>query len=447
MALQKDKESASFTKQIKRYAKVGGIVGTLATKLASQKYLGVKLDKRKHAAEVRFALGGIKGPIMKVAQLMATIPGILPLEYAQELTHLQSNAPPMGRLFVKRRMAAELGINWQNNFMKFDKEATKAASLGQVHKGLLPNGKNIACKLQYPDMESAVTADLSQLKLIFSIYQSYNKAIKTEEVYKEITQRLREELNYDRERKLLKVFSQIFSKSPFVHIPKSYDKLSTKRLLTMSWVDGKSILDLKNEKKEIRNIIAKNMFYTWYYPFYKYGIIHGDPHMGNYTIQKDLSVNLFDFGCMRIFNGKFIQGVIDLYFALYKNNMEQAVHAYEQWGFEDISKKKLSILNKWASFLYSPLMHDKVQKIQESDSGIYGARVAAEVHHELKKLGGIKPPKEFVFMDRAAVGLGSVFIHLKAEVNWYEIFHDLIKNFDPKKLNLRQQKTLKQVRL
>ena len=89
MAIQKDKESPSFTKQIKRYAQVGGIVGTLATKLASQKYLGVKLNKQKHAEEVRYALGGIKGPLMKVAQLTATIPDLLPPEYAQELTHLQ----------------------------------------------------------------------------------------------------------------------------------------------------------------------------------------------------------------------------------------------------------------------------------------------------------------------------------------------------------------------
>ena len=443
----KDKESKSFTKQIKRYAQVGGVVGTLATKIVSQKYLGVKLDKNKHAAEIRTALGNIKGPLMKIAQLSATIPDLLPPEYAQELIHLQSNAPPMGWLFVKRRMAAELGVHWQKRFSKFNKEAIRAASLGQVHKAILPSGKIVACKLQYPDMESAVTADLSQLKLIFSIYQAYNKAIKTSEIYKEITQRLKEELDYKREIKLTQIFKKIFAKVSYVHIPQTYEKLSTKRLLTMSWLEGKSILEFKKVKKEIRNTIAKNMFYTWYRPFYKYGIIHGDPHLGNYTVQNDYSINLFDFGCMRVFNGKFIQGVIDLYFALQKNNMAQAVYAYEQWGFDNITKKKLTVLNKWANFLYSPLLEDKVQKIQESDSGVFGAKVAAEVHQELKKLGGVKPPKEFVFMDRAAVGLGSVFMHLKAEVNWYKIFHDLIENFDEKKLNDKQQSALKLVEL
>ena len=443
----KDKESKSFIKQIKRYAKVGGVVGTLATKLASQKYLGVKLDKKKHAAEVRKALGNIKGPLMKVAQLSATIPDLLPSEYATELTHLQSNAPPMGWLFVKRRMAAELGLHWQKSFKEFGKEASRAASLGQVHKAKLPSGKEVACKLQYPDMMSAVTADLSQLRLIFSIYQSYNKAIKTGEIYKEITQRLTEELDYERERKLTQIFGEIFSKSSYVHIPKTIDNLSTKRLLTMSWLEGKPILDFKNAKKEVRNTIAKNMFYTWYKPFYEYGIIHGDPHLGNYTIQSNHTVNLFDFGCMRIFEGKFIQGVIDLYYALQNNDDEKAVHAYTQWGFANMTKNKLDVLNKWAEFIYSPLMEDRVQKIQQSDSGIYGAQVAAKVHKELKKLGGVKPPKEFVFMDRAAVGLGSVFMHLKAEVNWHKIFHSLIKNFEIKKMKTRQQKILKLVKL
>jgi len=443
----KDSESKSIIKQIKRYAQVGGVVGKLATKLASQKYLGVKLDKNKHAAEIRAALGSIKGPLMKVAQLSATIPDLLPSEYAEELMHLQSNAPPMGWLFVKRRMAAELSLNWQDRFIDFDKEAAKAASLGQVHKAVISNKKIVACKLQYPDMESAVSADLSQLKMIFLIYQSYNKAIKTEEVYKEISERLKEELDYIREKKLMNVFRNIFSNSNFVHVPEVIEQLSTKRLLTMSWLEGDSILKYKNEKKEIRNTIAKNMFYAWYKPFYEYGIIHGDPHLGNYTIQKNLSVNLFDFGCMRIFKGKFIQGVIDLYFALQKNDQAKIVHAYEQWGFQNITKKKIEVLNKWAEFIYSPLMEDKIQKIQENDSGVYGAQVAAEVHSGLKKLGGIKPPKEFVFMDRAAVGLGSVFMHLKAEVNWYQVFNSLIENFDEKEMDTKQQKALKLVNL
>ena len=127
-------------------------------------------------------------------------------------------------------MAAELSSEWQKNFIKFDKQATRAASLGQVHKAVLPNKKIVACKLQYPDMESAVAADLSQLKIIFSIYQTYNKAIKTDELYKEIKERLKEELDYERERKLMLIFRNIFSNSKFVQVPAAFENLSTKRL-------------------------------------------------------------------------------------------------------------------------------------------------------------------------------------------------------------------------
>ena len=254
-----DTEQRSIAKQIKRYAHVGGVVGKLATKLASTHKHGVKLDKEKHALEIREALGGIKGPLMKVAQLSATIPDLLPDEYTKELLHLQSNAPPMGWLFVKRRMATELSQNWQKQFKEFDKEATRAASLGQVHKAVTNNGETVACKLQYPDMQSAVSADLSQLKMIFSIYQSYNKAIKTDEVYKEITERLTEELDYEREKKLMKVFEKIFSKNNIINIPKIQNKLRSKRLLTMSGLKGKSILSEKTAKKDIKNYLTKTM--------------------------------------------------------------------------------------------------------------------------------------------------------------------------------------------
>ena len=399
-------EKAKLSKQIKRYAEVSGVVGKLATKLAGKKYFGISFDKDRHAKNLTSSLGKIKGPLMKVAQLTSTIPDILPSEYAKQLAELQSNAPPMGQMFVKRRMINELGRNWINNFKNFENEASKAASLGQVHKAYLKDGTEVACKLQYPDMNSIIEADLKQLKLIFSVYQSYNKAIKTNEIFKEVKDRLLEEHDYKREKNMMKIFDNIFYKKNYANIPKVYNKLCTDRLLTMDWLNGEHILKFKNQKLEIRNKIAKNMFLTWYFPFYNYGIIHGDPHLGNYTITKDYSVNLFDYGCMRIFKGNFIKGVIDLYNALQKNDKEKAVFAYQNWGFKDISKKKLEVLNKWAGFIYSPLMKDKVQRIQENTSGTYGAKVASEVHKEFRKLGGIQPPREFVFMDRAAVGLG-----------------------------------------
>ena len=380
---------------------------------------------------------------MKVAQLSATIPDLLPEEYARKLAELQSNAPPMSWVFVKRRMKAELGENWQDIFLSFDKEASFAASLGQVHKASLPNKDNVACKLQYPDMASAVEADLGQLKIIFKIYSSYNKSIQIREIYKEIEARLKEELDYKLEHKHLKVFNVIHQKNDYIKIPKVYEKISTNRLLVMQYLEGKKLIEYKNAPQKLRNELAKKLFMAWYYPFYKYGIIHGDPHLGNYSVDKKNNINLFDYGCVRIFPAKFVKGVIDLYFALKENDNSKIKKAYEAWGFKDIDDKLMAVLNKWALFLYDPILKNEVRRIQDSDSGIYGAKIAGEVHKELKKYGGVKPPREFVFMDRAAVGLGSIFIHLKAEINWYKLFHALIKDFSVKTVDNNQKKALK----
>ena len=441
--MAQDDERDTVTGRVRRYAKVGTAVGGLAARLAGDKFLGIKIDKESHARDLKMALGGLKGPLMKVAQIMATIPEALPQEYVQELIQLQSNAPSMGWVFVKRRMAAELGNDWLARFDSFEREAAAAASLGQVHKATL-DGETLACKLQYPDMQSAVEADLTQLKLIFRIYGQYDKSIDTSQIHAEIADRLREELDYEREARHMQLYAEMLKAEKHIHVPEVLPELSTRRLLTMSWLDGRSLLDFKDADLETRNRLALNMFRAWYVPFYDYGVIHGDPHLGNYSVRDDIDVNLLDFGCIRVFQAKFVGGVIDLYHAIQNDDRELAVHAYETWGFHDLSDEVIDTLNLWAHFVYGPLLEDRERKIQEMDTtGIYGRDVAEKVHKRLRELGGVRPPREFVFMDRAAIGLGGVFMHLKAEINWHRLFHELIEGFDADKLHQRQTKALK----
>ncbi|MCY3754124.1 MAG: AarF/ABC1/UbiB kinase family protein [Alphaproteobacteria bacterium] len=435
-------DSGGLGGQLRRYARVGGAVGGLAANYAGRRLLGRRIEHDAHARELAAAVGGLKGPLMKVAQILATIPDALPSAYAEELRQLQADAPSMGWPFVRRRMAGELGPDWPRRFREFERSAAHAASLGQVHRATAPDGARLACKLQYPDMAAAVEADLRQLRLVFSVYERRDRAVRTDSIFQELSERLREELDYHREAKHMRLYGAMLAGEPGVTVPEPVEALSTARLLTMTWIDGRPLLEAVDLAVEARNRLAENMFRAWYVPFYDCGVIHGDPHLGNYSMREDFGINLLDFGCIRVFPPSFVKGVIDLYRALRDGDEALAVSAYETWGFENPSRELIEVLNIWAEFLYAPLLQDRVQRIQESESGLYGATVAARVHRELRRVGGVRPPREFVLMDRAAIGLGSVFMRLRAEVNWHRLFHGLIDGFDVDALTARQAAAL-----
>src|SRR5688572_12801181 len=222
---KQDREANRFSARAKRYARVGTNVGGVAARVATARALGRTQNHSRNALDLAAALGGLKGPIMKVAQLLATIPDALPPEYAGELMKLQSEAPPMGWAFVKRRMTAELGAGWEKEFASFEHKPAAAASLGQVHRACSLDGAELACKLQYPDMESAVEADLQQLGWLLALRRRMDPAIDTSEIGHEIGARLREELDYHREAKHVALYDAMLGGEPSIRVPKVHAEL------------------------------------------------------------------------------------------------------------------------------------------------------------------------------------------------------------------------------
>jgi len=436
-------DKGSFLGKLRRMARTSGAVGGIAARVAGER-LGIKTNRAGHAEDLKIILGGLKGPLMKVAQFLSTVPDALPEEYAVELSQLQANAPAMGWAFVRRRMQGELGTDWQSRFSSFGQEAAAAASLGQVHRATLPDGREVACKLQYPDMPSTVEADLRQLKLALAVYHRMDGAIQHEDIYAELSERLREELDYKREAAQARLYGIMLADVPQVHVPVPVAELSTKRLLTMTWLDGRPLMKRLEEDppQEERNAIAEALFRAWYVPFYRYGVIHGDPHLGNYQVRADGTVNLLDFGAIRVFPARFAQGVIELYEAIRDEDMDRAAEAYRSWGFVDLSREKMDVLNEWARFLYEPLMDDRVRLITLSDDPQFGREVARRVHAGLKRTGGVRPPREFVLMDRSAIGLGGVFLRLRAQLNWSRLYRELVEGFDAEVVAARQAAAL-----
>jgi predicted unusual protein kinase regulating ubiquinone biosynthesis (AarF/ABC1/UbiB family) len=452
MAETRDEEANRLSGRLARYARVGTGMGGLAAKMVGSRFLGVEIDRSENALELARALGNLKGPIMKLAQLIATIPDALPPEYSQELAQLQADAPPMGWAFVKRRMTAELGASWQERFSSFEHRPAAAASLGQVHRATSLDGTPLACKLQYPEMASAVEADLRQLGVVLSIHRRMDPAIDTSEIGAEIGARVREELDYDREARHIALYRGIFENEPLIRVPEVYPELSTKRLLTMRWLEGRRLLEFKEHSLEDRNRLAEAMFKAWWHPFSHYSVIHGDPHLGNYTVFEEdgrpAGINLLDYGCIRIFPPEFVEGVIDLYRGLQTGDQERIVHAYEIWGFKGLTNELIDILNIWARFIYGPLLEDRVRSIADGISPAeYGRRQAFQVHQALREKGPVRVPREFVFMDRAAIGLGGVFLHLRAEMNFCRLFNDEIDGFRVSEVAKKQSAALKEVGL
>lgn len=448
----RDIERNRLSARVGRYARVGANVGGVAARIAQAQIFGRANGRAERAADLRAALGGLKGPIMKVAQLLATIPDALPPEYAEELSQLQSDAPPMGYGFVRRRMAAELGPDWTQKFGSFDKEPAAAASLGQVHRATTTDGRPIAVKLQYPDMASAVEADLGQLRLLFDLRRRFDASIDTSQIVEEIGARIREELDYRREAKHAALYALMLKETPEVRVPGVHPDLSTGRLLTLDWLEGKKLLEFKQAPLEIRNRLAVAMFKAWWGPFSSHGVIHGDPHLGNYAAYLEdgepQGINLLDYGCVRIFPASFVGGVVDLYEGLRDDDDARVVHAYETWGFKGLKRELIDVLNIWARFIYGPLLDDRVRTIADGVSpGEYGRKQAFQVAQELKRKGPVTVPREFVFMDRAAIGLGGVFLHLAAELNFAELFRGAMAGFSVEAVAARQAEALQAVGL
>jgi predicted unusual protein kinase regulating ubiquinone biosynthesis (AarF/ABC1/UbiB family) len=296
-------------------------------------------------------------------------------------------------------------------------------------------------------MQSAVEADLRQLQLIFAIHRRMDPVIDTTEIAEEIGARIREELDYRREARHVALYRIMLEGARQIRVPRVWPDLSSGRLLTLDWLEGRRLLMHKEASLETRNRLGTAMFTAWWWPFSRFGVIHGDPHLGNYSVFDEGGapggINLLDYGCIRIFPPRFVGGVVDLYHGLLKGDEALVVHAYETWGFRRLSREMIDILNIWARFIYGPLLDDRVRSLADGvKPAEYGRREAFRVHQALKQRGPVTVPREFVFMDRAAVGLGAVFLHLRAELNFYRLFNQAIEEHSLARVGERQRAAL-----
>jgi predicted unusual protein kinase regulating ubiquinone biosynthesis (AarF/ABC1/UbiB family) len=440
----KDPERNRLAARLGRAASLGANLSGAGLSAGAAALFGGANSDAQIAAALRQALGRSKGPLMKVAQMLATIPDLLPPEYAKELRQLLANAPSMGWPFVQRRMRAELGPDWVHKFASFEPQAAAAASLGQVHRARAHDGRALACKLQYPEMASAVESDLDQLNAVFAMVKAVGRGVDPTEIGQEMAARLREELDYERERKHITLFHIMLADFADIALPEPIEALSTKRLLTMTWLEGRPLTDFLGAPQDTRNRIAALLFRAWWTPMGQYGVIHGDPHLGNYSFAGEAEIlNLLDFGCVRIFSARFVDGVLKLRAGLEHDDRALIREAYTLWGFTPLDDDVIDALNVWARFLYAPLLDRRVRKVAAGmEASEYGRREIRDMKRRLFERRAVIIPREFVYLDRSVIGLGAAFLHLGAELNFAELFDQCVAGFSPDALAQRQAAAL-----
>jgi predicted unusual protein kinase regulating ubiquinone biosynthesis (AarF/ABC1/UbiB family) len=293
-----------------------------------------------------------------------------------------------------------------------------------------------------------VDSDIRQFKAALRIQRGFDATIDTREIGTEIAARLAEELDYVREAAHMRLYSVMLADRGDISVPEPIVALSSKRLLTMTWLEGRPIVEFADAALARRNRISTALFKAWWRPFARYGVIHGDPHLGNYAVREDGGINLLDYGCVRTFTPTFVAGVIGLFRALQRNDDTLAANSYRAWGFAKVTPDLVDVMNMWARFIFNPLLDDRVRVVDDGvPAAEYGMRQANDVHAKLKSLGGIRPPREFVFMDRAAIGLGGALIRLGAQLNFHKLFEEEIADFDVDALARCQRKAFQQAQV
>ena len=253
------------------------------------------------ATDAAYEFGNMKGVVMKLGQLVGFIAEGLPPEAQEVLASLQADAPPMPEGVAEQVIEAQFGQPVDKLFLDWNPTPVAAASIGQVHKAVLPNGEVVAVKVQYPGVDKAVAADLDNAHMLYALVSSVSfKSLDIKALVEELKLRIGDELDYRIEATNQSDFAHRFRHHPFIRIPKVVTELSSQRVLATEWVDGMSWQAfVDHATPEQRQLSAEVMFRFVQSSVMRSRVFNADPHPGNYRFHRDGSITFLDFGLVK----------------------------------------------------------------------------------------------------------------------------------------------------
>lgn len=416
----------------KRFMKLAGMTASIAGKAAKNSFKHLSSDEEKRlqarsellqdvGIQIADTLGEMKGAVMKVGQIASQYKDIFPPEVAKALEKLQKDAPAMPYAIIKVQVERELGDNIENLFQQFDEAPFAAASIGQVHKAVLPNGQAVVVKVQYPDVEKNCDSDLKQVRMALKIAGVLNMSRELQEqVFSEIRQSLYDELDYIKEAHNLKVFGAFHASDTGLIIPKVISSHSAKRVLTLTEEMGEPLCVAATWDNDIKQKIATRLFHFSAGQLFELYRMHCDPHPGNFAFRPDGSVIAYDFGGIRTYSDDEVQ----LFRRFAKHALKSDVTALEQdlvaLGVrkEDDTQIDGVFYQDWLATGLKPL------SIAPYQQGAFDF-AHSEVHHEvmahmkasLKYFNQFQPSATTMMVDRTVSGQYWNLVNLGVEID------------------------------
>jgi len=382
----------------------------------------------KNALRIVDSSRELRGAFMKLVQMLSMRSDIFPPEVVNILSVVQSSVPPMDYDGIRAQVKSELGKYPEQLFKRFERAAFAAASLGQVHKARLKSGEEVVVKIQYPGVDETVVQDLKNMQALLHVFTLIARDVLRQkfdagELYQEMEERLREELDYVHEANNMTLFQRLFANDEDIIIPRVYADHSSRRVLTMEFVDGYKFQDIlaPGIEQELKDWVAIKYFQITWRQIFQFGVLHTDPHPGNYLVTYHPKLAMLDFGSVRVFPEEIRKGYLTLAQATLKRDEETMARCFVLLGYLDPGDDPTPLV-RIMYLILEPVLEDRVFDPRDFDSvGKTMEITAIGLENRI-----FNAPGHRLFLVRALLGLDS-YIHQFATVtNWHRLFRQCI---------------------
>jgi predicted unusual protein kinase regulating ubiquinone biosynthesis (AarF/ABC1/UbiB family) len=422
-----DEQEKLTTSAFGRFLKLGALAGKVGFSLVGEKALGLFLseDSRemrmakswaKNAEKIAETLGKLKGGAMKIGQMLSIQEALLPKELTFVLKSLQRDAPTVSARVMYETLDGDIP-DWRQRITEIDDKPLAAASIGQVHRARLNDGREVAIKIQYPKIDQAIFSDLKNLRRLFELILESMLAANLDHLFAEIEARLVEEVDYRRELRRIDEFRAFYADRPEILIPKPVPELSSQRVLTTELLMGYTIEEARKHGEDERNTWGRLLFRSLAEQLLAFRQIQSDPNPANYAFRDGGKLILYDFGSIKELPDWLHQGYID------------TVDACREGRFEDLTQVLVSLQVKLKNG--EPVPYKHVELFREALSPVFAERpyrfsterdpIKKIINYNRENFNELKDitfPGDVIFVDRAIIGLVGNLTALGAEANW-----------------------------